>query len=104
MFIELKDHYQSMTVRLAPGIHKVNTVQGQYLIANGYAVEVDAPRVDAIVQAPATIEDELLDELPELDDEPAASVEPAEDVPADTTPFTPPSALSGVSEPKPKRK
>lgn len=47
MRIELQDHYQSMSVRLAPGVHEVNGQLGKYLVENGYAVEVP-PQEEAI--------------------------------------------------------
>lgn len=65
MKIDLHDHYQSMSERLAPGIHEVNAQLGKYLIDNGYAVAVeDVPP-----------EDETSDDVPP-DDE-------SEDVPPD---------------------
>lgn len=47
MKIQLNENYQSMTVRLIPGIHEVPDQLGKYLIDNGYAsdapIEISAP-------------------------------------------------------------
>lgn len=40
MKIELSEHYRSMSLSLAPGIHDVPESTGQYLIDNGYVVAV----------------------------------------------------------------
>jgi hypothetical protein len=47
MRVELTDHYQNMSVRLAPGVHEVSGQLGKYLVENGYAVEV-LPEEEAI--------------------------------------------------------
>ncbi len=73
-----------------------------YLVANGHAVVVD----DAAPPAPAPQDDDLIFTTNIGIDERGNPVKvQRRPVTEDTTPFTPPSALSGVpSEPKPKRK
>jgi hypothetical protein len=47
MKILLIDHYQSMSVRFAPGMREVNAQTGKYLVENGYAVAYDEASTDA---------------------------------------------------------